>query len=354
MAVLEVPRCIDDLAPGWLGDALSELADGAYVATLKATTVGNGLLADTVRLLIEWDRPTAAPCSVVAKVPASDPVSRAGAGVLRAYETEIAFYTELAPSLWVQRPACHLARYEPASGGFVLLLEDLAPAEAGGRLTGCSLADAHAAVPELAALHAPRWGDPRLLGLPWLEHPHSVHSARTAATVRKVFPAFEDRLGERIDPEVMALCRRFMISMPRYLASRPGPWTVLHGDFGPDNLLFGGPRVSVIDWQAVRCGPAMADVAYFVGSAFDVEARRAHEVEIVGAYREALAAAGVSLEWDACWDGYRRYGFDGVVAGVLGAMLVTHSDYGDMLWATMVNRHGRQCLDLGSADLLGD
>lgn len=354
MAVLEVPRSVDDLLTAWLADALSEVADGARVASVSAKTIGNGVLADTVRLLLDWDRPTAAPRTVVAKVPASDPVSRAGAASLRTYEIETAFYSELASSLWVQRPACHLARCDPASGGYVLLLEDLAPAEAGDRLRGCSLVDALAAVPELVALHAPRWGDRRLLRLGWLERPSADHAARTAGVARRLWPEFEKRYGERIDPDVVAVCRRFMASLPGYLCERPGPWTVLHGDFGPDNLLFGGPRVSVIDWQAVRCGPAAADLSYFVASAFDVEGRRANEVEVVAAYCDALATTGIPLQRNTCWRDYRRYSFDGVLAAVIGAMSVGRSDYGDEMFSTMVNRHGHQCIDLGSADLLGD
>ncbi len=70
------------------------------------------------------------------------------------------------------------------------------------------------------------------------------------------------------------------------------PWTVVHGDFRLDNLMFGGERVAVLDWQTVRLGPAMSDVAYFIGSALQPDDRRSNEESLVREYHAALVAAG--------------------------------------------------------------
>ena len=50
--------------------------------------------------------------------------------------------------------------------------------------------------------------------------------------------------------------------------------------------------MAVLDWQTVRLGPAMSDVAYFIGSALQPEDRRANEEALVREYHAALAAAG--------------------------------------------------------------
>jgi aminoglycoside phosphotransferase (APT) family kinase protein len=127
---------------------------------------------------------------------------------------------------------------------------------------------------------------------------------------------------------------------------------VVHGDFRLDNLLFGGPRVAVVDWQTVKIGPALSDVAYFIGSALLPEVRRDHEAALVRSYHHQLAEAGVTLPWDECWADYRRYPFDGLLMGIVASMLVARTPRGDDMFMAMVDRHGRQALDLGSAEFL--
>jgi aminoglycoside phosphotransferase (APT) family kinase protein len=116
--------------------------------------------------------------------------------------------------------------------------------------------------------------------------------------------------------------------------------------------MFGGPRVAVLDWQTVRLGPALSDVAYFIGSALQPEDRRRHEHALVGEYHATLTAAGIDIEWDDCWRGYRRHGFDGLLMGIIASMLVGRTERGDEMFMAMVNRHGRQLLDLDAEQLI--
>jgi aminoglycoside/choline kinase family phosphotransferase len=252
----------------------------------------------------------------------------------------------------VHRPRCYLAGFDPAAGAYVVLLEDLAPAEAGDQIAGCSPEDAAAAVAELAALHASRWGDPALLDLAWLDRPSPEAAAATAQVVTTLFAGFVDRYRDRLAPGVLTLAEILMTSLEGYLAGRPGPWSVLHGDYRLDNLLFGGPRVAVVDWQTVRAGPPLCDLSYFVGSALQPEARREREAGLVDAYRQALGEAGVVVGRSECWEGYRRFCFDGLIMAVAASMLVARTDRSDDMFMAMANRHGLQALDLGSAEFL--
>ena len=167
-----------------------------------------------------------------------------------------------------------------------------------------------------------------------------------------LYPGSVERYAGRVEPDVAALAERFVGGLDRYLAHRPLPWTVVHGDFRLDNLMFGGERVAVLDWQTVRLGPAMSDVAYFIGSALHAEERRANEEALVREYHATLTAAGGSIEWDDCWRGYRRHGFDGLLMGIIASMLVGRTDRGDDMFMAMVNRHGRQLLDLDAERLI--
>jgi hypothetical protein len=352
MPVLTVPTGTRDLTASWLTEALSDVADGARAEDLIAIRIGNGNVADSVRLIPRWDRPTRAPASVVAKVPSSEEVSRLTGFATRTYELEAAFYNELADTVWVNRPTCYAAQYDPAAQGYVVLLEDLSPAEAGDQIVGCAPEDAAAVMPELAALHAPRWGDPSLLELVWLDRPTPESVQGAAEFIPTLFPGFVDRYRARVAPEIVGLCERLMAALSDYLSDRPGPWTVVHGDFRLDNLLFGRPRVAVVDWQTVKIGPGLSDVAYFVGSGLLPEDRGRHEVDLVHAYHRHLSDAGVALDWDDCWSAYRRYSFDGLVMSVAASMLVARSERTDDMFMAMVERHGRQVLDLGAQEFL--
>ena len=167
-----------------------------------------------------------------------------------------------------------------------------------------------------------------------------------------LFSGFVDRYRGRIEPEVLDLSERFMASMESYLSDRPDPWTVVHGDFRLDNLLFGGPRVVVVDWQTVKIGTGLSDVGYFIGSALLPEDRRQHEAKLVRAYHGFLTDLGVDLPWADCWQAYRRYCFDGLLMAIAASMLVAQTARSDDMFMAMVNRHGRQALDLGSEDFL--
>jgi hypothetical protein len=351
--VTTIPKGIDDLTADRLTAALADASDGARAVDLVALREGNGNVADSVRLIPAWDRPTPNLASVVAKVPSSEPASRAAGFATRTYELEAAFYNELAPTLWVNRPASYLARYDPDNQAYVVLMEDLSPAEPGDQIAGCSPEDAAAVMPELAALHAPRWADRSLLDIPWLDHP-APDSARAVADLAcMLFPGFVGRYRDRLEPGVETLSELLMANLYRYLIDRPEPWTVVHGDFRLDNLLFGGPRVVVVDWQTVKSGPGLSDVAYFLGSALWPEDRREHEMDLVKAYHRALRAADVDLSWNDCWEAYRRYCFDGLLMAIIASMLVAQTPRSDDMFMAMANRHGRQALDLGAATHLG-
>lgn len=351
--LLTVPRGIADLTAEWLTLALADVSGGAEVTDLTAVRIGLGNVADSVRLVPLWDRPAPGLASLVAKVPSSEEASRATGFATRTYELEVAFYNELAPTLRVNVPHAYLAQFDPAAEAYVVLLDDVAPAEPGDQIAGCGAGEAGAAIAEMAALHAPRWDDPALLELAWLDRPTPESAGATAAFIPTLFAGFADRYRDRVDPDVMQLSERLMDGLGGYLTERPRPWTIVHGEYRLDNLLFGGPRVVVLDWQTIKLGPALSDLAYFVGSALLPAERREAERGLVRSYHAAMRAAGVEIGQDDCWDGYRRYAFDGLLMGVAASMLVARTPRSDDMFMAMVNRHGRQALDLGSQEFLG-
>jgi Phosphotransferase enzyme family len=351
MSKTMIPTTPDAITPEWLTDVL-----GARVVSVATQMVGTGQMGDSVRLSLEYATNTDAPATVVAKLPAADPTSRATAAAVRSYEIEVSFYRELAPSLPVRAPRAHAALHDPETDDFILLLEDLAPARQGDQLEGCSIEQATIAVDELPKLHAPLWGDGSLTTKPWLHRNTPESAVMTTMLVTGLYDGFRSRYADRLDPDVFDLCERFIPRLGPYLARRPGEWTVAHGDYRLDNLLFGtdegGPPVAVVDWQTVSHGPGVADLSYFIGAGLLLDDRRANESDLVHRYHDAMQAAGVKLDWDDCWEQYRRYTFAGLVMAVAASMLVEQTDRGDDMFMAMANRHGRHALDLDAEALI--
>ena len=350
---LRPPRGAADLDATWLTAALAHVSGGAQVADVDATRIGNGMVADSIRLAVTWDRPTDAPTRYVAKVPAASDTSRDAAAATRTYLVEAAFYNDLADTLEVHRPPCYAALHDPVTNDYVVLLGDLAPAEPGDQIAGCTVAEAEQVMPELAALHGPRWGDPTLFDLEWISRPSAESNEQLTMLIGMLAPGFFERYEKRLEPGVADLTRRFLARIGDYMSGRPPAVTVVHGDFRLDNLLFGGERVAVLDWQTVSLGSGLSDVPYFLGSALQVEDRREHEERLVRLYHEELLRRGGDVSWDDCWRAYRRDGYSGLLMAVLASMLVGRTDRGDDMFMAMANRHGQQIIDLDGESLLG-
>jgi aminoglycoside/choline kinase family phosphotransferase len=255
-------------------------------------------------------------------------------------------------------PACHFADIDLATGEFVLVLEDLAPCVQGDQLAGCTVDQAALAMDELAKLHAPRWNDPALAAVEWLNRNATDESLGfSEMLLPQLLPGFLERYADRLEPVHVALAERLFSRIGRFLRSRPGPRAVQHGDYRLDNMLFGtsagGYPLAVVDWQTVVWGPPAFDASYFLGAGLGLEDRRAHERALLRRYHEHLLAAGIrGYGWDDLWTDYRRYAFGGFLMAIGASMMVVQTPRGDEMFLTMIRRHGAQIVDLDATALL--
>ena len=347
------------LTPSWLTTALTDsgVLDGARVVNATFQPIGTGQMCDCVRLDIRYDRPTDAPSTIVAKLPAADETSRATAKALRSYENEVRFYQQLAPELPIRTPTTYYADIDVESASFVLLLEDLAPAQQGDQLRGCSPGQAQIALQELVKLHASRRGDQTLADIEWLHRDKATNQRFLATLLPGLWEGFRDRYATDLSDDVIQAGTVLFSEIEGYLMADPGPSTVVHGDYRLDNLLFdptpGGIPVAVVDWQMCTDGPGMNDVAYFIGAGLGVDERRSAEADLVDGYHAALTAAGVTdYALDQCWHEYRRGTWSGLIMAVAASMLVERTVRGDQMFLTMAGRHSRHALDLDAAEAI--
>jgi hypothetical protein len=347
---VSVPATAEDLTPAWITAALAL----GEVQRVHAAAVGTGNMAATVLLTVEWAEPASAPSTFIAKVSSSDPVKRKAAMGWRAYEIESSFYAVLAPTLTGDVPRCYWAGFDAEAGTYAVVLEDLSELTPGDDVDGCNPLEADRALAELALVHGARWDDPELAELSWLNRPPRSQPEALRAAMIEASGKVAATCADRLPAEVLALIERYAATSDRYdRRGFGGPRTVAHGDFRNDNLMFGPGRVCILDWQTVQLGAALADVAYYIGSALSVEDRRAHERDLVHAYHARLRAQGVDLTWNWCWTEYRRHTLS-LMATALTAVrgLTSLDERGNRMLLALIERAAYHVLDLDSIDLL--
>ncbi|MBL8547113.1 MAG: aminoglycoside phosphotransferase family protein [Hyphomonadaceae bacterium] len=348
---MSFPSHPDRFTTGWLERVLGAPA-GSLIA-FSAKPVGTGQMSLSFRVTLNWKN-NEGPASLIAKCPSLDAGTRAIAAALRAYALELGWYRELAPQISVACPACLHLESNDDETDFVLLLQDLAPAQQGDQLAGASIAQIEAALTQAANLHAPYWGDTRLSQIGWLQP-----SPNTTALIRQMAPAvytqFRSRYTERFAPEILDLCDAFVARIGAYFDLKPASLTVQHRDFRIDNILFApdNGQAYVVDWQTLGPGPGAADVAYLIGTSIaDANVRAREEERLVSLYADALRARGAAADAEQIWREYRLYAFSGVLMAIIASTNVERTERGDEMFAVMAERPARQALHLESLSLL--
>jgi hypothetical protein len=338
-----------DLTVEWLTAAL-----GVPVCDFAFERIGTGQMSECYRVALTYTEGASGPNSVVLKVAASDPVSRQTGLALGLYEREVRFYTDVAPGLGGPIAPCHHAAFDPETGAFHLLLGDAAPAVVGNEIHGATIEQALLALSELGRVHARLLGDTAMANADWLNR----ESPMNQALIGQLYSGFLQRYGDQIAPEHREVCERLVSSFDAYVASETAPQRahgLVHGDYRLDNMLFGEPAadrpLTVVDWQTVTWGPAMTDVAYFLGCALPDDMRRDHYEALLRAYHDALGP-NAQLSLDDVRDGVRRQSFFGVMMAIVSSMLVAQTARGDEMFMVMLRRHCQHVLDTNALGVL--
>lgn len=287
----ELPGTPEQLTAEWLSDAI-----GTPVSSFSTEQigVGVGLMGRLFRVAMET---SGGPSSAVAKFPALDEGARMHvAEPLRFYEKEVRFYREGAADTPIPTPKAFAAEYDPASGDFVLLLEDLSARRMEDQIAGCSAEDARTAVDALVDLHAHWWERDFPEWLPLYSDP--PYPQVIAGMYKQAWPHALEVFEGHLSPEMLAYGERYPDLVDWFMGELGvPPHTMCHGDFRLDNLFFGSapgdPPLTVVDWQIAFRGRGGYDLAYFVSQSLPTEVRREHEAELKRRYLEGLAAKGI-------------------------------------------------------------
>jgi hypothetical protein len=343
---------VDEVTPEWTTAVLAQNGIAATVSRVTTEPVGNGQMGSCYRLFIGYDAGDG-PDRLIVKLPATDPASRA-AGQL-GYRCETTFYRAVANRVHLDIPRCYFAAMNECGDGFTLVLEDLAPAQSGDQIAGCSVDQARAAAVNVAGLHAPTWNDPSLREFDWLIPDLAAYPDVAAAILVDATKQFLDRYA--VTRGTAATLHHFADRFVDWATGRPEPFAMLHSDYRLDNLLFAhsdAPRpVVAVDWQVVTVGSPLRDVAFLVATGLSTASRRAGEKGIVEAYHRRLVALGVDgYGAEQCWEDYRYCLFQGTFITVLGAFVAQPTKRGDRMFTIMAERSSTAITDLDAMSLL--
>jgi hypothetical protein len=218
----------------------------------------------------------------------------------RLLQTEARFYNELAEAVPVSKPVC-LAAQSRFGRGSTLVLADVAefdgvPSAASDTLT---FEQAALVVEQLACSHARFWNnvhlDPKYR---WLAGP--VRRLEDFLGTALAVPLMKRGLrlaGTHIPSALHAPAihyARYRRSAMHFLSDTTK--TLVHHDCHPGNLFWNKNRskVGFLDWQLVRIGEGVSDVAYFLATALSIETRKLYEAELLAQYAQALADNGIT------------------------------------------------------------
>ena len=307
-----LPRKIEDLDAGFLSRIMGRTVTSVSVLGGDAGT------SSRARLALTGDD---VPESVFVKMPAETVATRLMGELGRLAHTEVRFYDQLSPEL-TGVPKAYGSAFDPLTGRFVLVLEDLAvePCEFPDTLHPLGKDKASLVVELLARLHGTFWGRLPLSSdgpLGWVYSPSGDHTSLLTGSLLKTSAR---RLAGRTDIPVET--GRFIDENYRAVAQlidKP-PHTVMHGDAHPGNTYFRNGEAGLLDWQAVRRGHPGRELAYTLVTSMTTADRQASERELLDDYRRALAAAGgPELDRDDLWDRYRQGALYAYVAPLITA-----------------------------------
>jgi hypothetical protein len=348
------------VTPEWLTAVLAHDGVAAQVRGFTAKPVGTGQIGQSIKFELDYAHGGAdAPASLVGKFPSPGDESRNTGIALGNYIREVNFYKHLAPTALIATPKVYFTEVDPATSEFVLMMEDLAPAQQGDQLAGCTLEQTRLALREAANLHASHWADSAIEDLAWVSGTRAAGLAGSAdpGAVTMLWQAFCARYGDRIAADSRMIGDTLTANFARYATLYSGPRSLVHVDYRPDNMMFatpaGGRPLTVLDWQSLAFGCGVTDVAYFLAGALPREERRAREHGLLREYHDRLYQLGVNdYAFETCWRDYRSHTFGLFMVAFYASMIVTQTPRGDAMFMAMLRSASDQIIDLDSLDFL--
>jgi hypothetical protein len=324
-----------DLTLRWAQRVVDRRFDNVVVSGMSTLSIDIGTTT-RVRLMVEHNGPPGLPRRWFVKLPSLAWRARLITTLPGLLHNEARFYKEAAQVVPALVPDFLAAESEPGRGA-TLVLRDVTEsgAIAGNPDDMLTAAQAALVVAQLARFHAYFWDKADLVQrLHWLAGPVRRLEDRLGTALAVPLMKRGLHMAEQIVPyAVRALALRYARHRAHIMRSLSNaPQTIVHHDCHPGNLFWIQSQPGFLDWQLVRFGEGISDVAYFLATALNPEVRRAHEVELVAVYAQELQDHGVAeIDANSLMQRYRAhliYPFEAMIVTLaVGGMMKLESNY---------------------------
>lgn len=286
-----------ELSVQWAQLIVRRFARNARVFGVQLRSVDVGT-STRLRVEVEHDALHALPSRWFIKTPSLAFKPRLITALPRFLHKEVSFYRSLSPSIPLKMPRI-LAAESRFGRGSTLVMSDLAehdfrPGQAADALT---VAQASRVISRLAQLHAHFWNKPELLAThSWLNGFSSQMENHMGTVVAYPFMKRALQLSAGLVNDTLKQSALAYAANRRASKKLLGTEakTLVHYDCHPGNIFWAEQEPGFLDWQLVRIGEGIGDVAYFLATALEPEVRRACEHRLIQQYVSELDNAGVA------------------------------------------------------------
>lgn len=318
-----------DLSVKWAQRVVRRYVPDASVFGVNVNSVDVGT-STRLRVEVHHDASGVVPARWFIKTPSLALKPRLITAVPRFLHKEVSFYRSLSAGIPLKLPRI-LAAESRFGHGSTLVMSDLAEYDfrPGRAADALSIDQASRVIKHLAQLHGHYRNTPSLLHAHrWLNgfsHQMETHMGTLMAYpfMKRGLQLAGGLIAKKLhQPALNYAANRRTIKQLLNTDSK----TLVHYDCHPGNIFWAGAEPGFLDWQLVRIGEGIGDVAYFLATALEPQLRRKHEKNLLNQYIEQLANAGVvGLDEDHLFRRYRMhlvYPFEAMVVTLaIGGMM---------------------------------
>lgn len=293
---MDVPNSLTDIDAEWMTAALREAGhEDASIAAIDYEPLKGivGALGEVGVFTLHHNGRTQLPDKLLGKCPLDNDSARLYNSIMRYYRRETGFYRDLAEDVPMRVPRSYVNLSEDDK--HILLLEYFEHAVPGDVLAGTSFDKMQRLIGDMARLHGKYWMDTKVSELPWMFHFTEESLLMGFDVAAATWPM---ALAE--EPDLVPLDLAALIEGP-YLSEIPRerwikayherPWTLVHGDYELENVLFVDDDIVVVDWQGVMVGFPAMDLGFTLAIS-GTDETVARERELMDHYRAVLAESG--------------------------------------------------------------
>jgi len=326
---------VDQLTVQWAQAVMDQHAFGARVQSvaLLSSEVGT---TTRVQLKVEHDGDHSLARHWFVKLPSQSRSVRWITALPRLLQTEIRYYQELQALVPVAQPAMVMGKHTVGWASTLVLShlkeQNARPGNPGDELT---VEQALNVVEQLAILHAEFWDSEQLnTDFRWLSgRVRRLEDLLGSILAVPLMKLGLNRAGDLVSEELQTQALRYAKNRRktmRFLAA--GPKTIVHHDCHPGNLFWDAQGLpGLLDWQMVRVGEGIGDVAYFLATALAPKVRRNHEMQLLDHYQHSLVANGVKTvttkELFQRYQAHLTYPFEAmIISQAIGKMMTPENN----------------------------